>query len=133
MTYRPIPPAEWTDSRHRDGLDGEVAAGRWLANRGWKVEAHRFRLGRNDLDLIVRRGALVAFVEVKARRSNQFGDGVEAVGPRKRRVIERLAWAWILRFGSVGDQYRFDVMVLDGAGQGVQVRHIPDAWRPGWR
>jgi len=129
-----IPPAEWSDPRHRDGWDGEITAGRWLVARGWRIEAHRYRMGRHDLDLIARRGGLVAFVEVKARRSGRFGAGEEAVGPRKRRVLEQVAWSWILRHGRSGDQYRFDVLVLMGEGPGAQtLRHIEDAWRPGWR
>ena len=45
----------------------------YLVACGWQVEAHRFRIGRHDLDLIVRRGRLVAFVEVKTRRSLRCG------------------------------------------------------------
>jgi len=126
-------PDLWTDPRHRDGWEAELVAGRWLTRRGWRVEAHRFRLGRHDLDLVARRGSLVAFIEVKCRRSAACGGGAEAVGPRKRATIERLAWAWLLRHGQTGDQYRFDVMSLDGMGPAAQLTHVEDAWRPGWR
>lgn len=129
-----IPPDDWTDPRHRDGWDAEVRAGRWLVRRGWRIEAHRWRLGHHDLDLIARQGELVAFVEVKARRSGRFGTGAEAVGARKRQVIERVAWSWILRHGRPGDQYRFDVVVLTNQGTGSQsLEQFADAWRPGWR
>lgn len=102
--------------------------------RGWRIEAHRWRMGRHDLDLIARRGELVAFVEVKARRSARCGAGEEAVGARKRMVLERVAWSWILRHGQAGDQYRFDVLVLSGDGPGARaLTHLEDAWRPGWR
>lgn len=91
-------------------------------------------MGRHDLDLIARCGDLVAFVEVKARRSDRCGTGEEAVGPKKRRVLERVAWSWILKHGRAGDQYRFDVLVLSGGGPGPQtLLQIEDAWRPGWR
>lgn len=129
-----IPVDQWTDARHREGWQGELAAADWLSCRGWQLEAHRFTLGRHDLDLVMRRGVLVAFVEVKVRRSQRCGAGEEAVSPRKRRTIERLAWAWILRHGRSGDQYRFDVVALAGPGPGANTfRHIEDAWRPGWR
>ena len=129
-----VPPSEWTDPRHRHGWQAEITAGRWLVRRGWRVEAHRYRLGRHDLDLIVRRGDLVAFVEVKARRSDRCGSGEAAVGAKKRQTVERVAWSWILRCGRPGDQYRFDVLVLTGEGPGAQtLRHVEDAWRPGWR
>lgn len=129
-----IPPADWSDPRHRLGWEAELIAGKWLQCRGWQVVAHRWRLGRNDLDLIARRGGLVAFIEVKVRRSGRCGSGEEAVGYKKRRAIERAAWAWILRHGRSGDRYRFDLIALAGPGPGaLAVNHIEDAWRPGWR
>ena len=129
-----IPVEQWTDPRHRDGWQGELLAADWLKQRGWRLESHRFALGHHDVDLVMRRGSMVAFVEVKVRRSARFGTGEEAVSRRKRRVIEHLAWAWILRHGQSGDQYRFDVVALAGAGPGAtSLRHIEDAWRPGWR
>ena len=53
-------PADWSDPRHVLGLQGESVAKRYLQGRGWQVLAHRFRLGRIEIDLIVRRGRLVA-------------------------------------------------------------------------
>jgi len=128
-----VSPEQWADPRHQTGWEGEIAAGRWLARQGWRIEAHRWRLGRHDLDLIARQGPLVAFVEVKTRRSGRFGAGEEAVGRGKRRVLERVAWSWILKHGLVGDTYRFDVLVLERATTRWRLRHISDAWRPGWR
>ena len=91
-------------------------------------------MGRHDLDLVARRGDLVAFIEVKVRRSDRCGAGEESIGIRKQRVLERVAWCWILRHGRPGDQYRFDVVALAGVGPGVQdLTHLEDAWRPGWR
>lgn len=129
----PTEPPAFRDPRHALGYQGELAAARWLVRRGWQVEAHRWKLGRHDLDLVVRRGALVAFVEVKVRRSDRCGAGEEAVGARKRRVIEQAAWSWILRHGRPGDQYSFDVVTIRGPAGARRIEHLPDAWRPGWR
>lgn len=103
---------------------------RFLTSCGWVVEAHRFRSGRHDLDLVVRRGAIVAFVEVKTRRDRRFGTPGQAVDWRKRSILHQVAAVWCLRRGRPGDQYRFDVVevVLGGAG-GVEVEHLVDAWR----
>lgn len=127
------PPEEWTDPRHRFGLAAEELVALHLQQLGWRVEAHRWKLGRHDLDLVVRRADLVAFVEVKARRSTACGGGEEAVGRRKRATIERVAWSWILRHGRGGDRYRFDVVTVQGDGPGAPIAHLEDAWRPGWR
>jgi putative endonuclease len=127
-----VPSAEWTDPRHRLGLEGEHSAIAFLTAGGWTIEAHRFRVGRHELDLVARRGSLVAFVEVKTRRGDGYGAGREAIGWRKRQALGRVADVWRLRHGRAGDVYRFDVVeVLGKAGPRGSTRlvHVADAWR----
>lgn len=101
----------------------------WLLHRGWRVEAHRFRMGHHDLDLVARRGRVVAFIEVKTRGNRRFGSGLESVGWKKRAVLTRLAELWRARFGGPEDTYRFDVIVVEGKSPTPQITHITDAWR----
>ena len=126
-------PAHWRDPRHRWGLKGELVAMQFLERRGWQVLEHRFRMGRAEVDLVVRKGGLVAFVEVKTRRSARFGKPVEAVGWAKQREMHRVASAWMDRFGLPGDVYRFDVIGVMLSKQRLKVEHIKDAFWPGWR
>ena len=56
-------PANWRDPRHRLGVAAEEQAIRYLQSRGWEVVSHRFRVGRIELDLVARRGHLVAFFD----------------------------------------------------------------------
>jgi len=122
-------PSNWSDPRHQRGLDGEEQAIRYLQARGWEVVAHRFRVGRIELDLVARRGRLVAFVEVKARRGAAFGSPFEAVTGAKRREIVKAARVWMDRHGREGDVYRFDCIgIVDN-----KLEHVEDAFRPGWR
>lgn len=122
-------PAQWTDERQKRGLAGEEQAIRYLLSRGWSLVAHRFRMGRTEIDLIVRRSDLVAFVEVKARRGDAFGSPMEAVTGAKRREIVKAARAWVDRYGRPSDIYRFDCIgLVDG-----KLDHLEDAFRPGWR
>jgi putative endonuclease len=51
--------------------------------------------GGNELDLVVRRGRRLVFVEVKARRGTGYGDPLEAVTPEKQRRVRRAAEAWL--------------------------------------
>jgi len=107
---------------------GERLAERWIVRRGWRVLARRFRVGHRDLDLIVRRGGTVAFVEVKTRYSAGFGGPVCAVGAGKRRHLWRAATVWIDRYGAPGVEYRFDVIgVLVGGGL-IRVLHVENAF-----
>ena len=130
-TTRPrIPVSQWTDPRHVRGLLGERAAARWLRARGWSLLAHRFRVGRHDLDLVVRRAGVVAFVEVKTRATSEFGSPVEAIGQRKRLVLAQLAEAWRQRHGRGGELYRFDVAAVTWRrGEAPVVELVEDAWR----
>jgi putative endonuclease len=128
----PRPPDEWADPRHRLGFTGEEEASDYLLAHGWEIEAHRFRLGRNEIDLIARRGSLVAFVEVKTRRGDGFGPGRLSIGWKKRRAIARVADVWRLRYGRLGDVFRFDVLEIVPRPRGKAVIvHLEDAWRGG--
>jgi putative endonuclease len=135
-TRRFVPVQQWEDERQVLGLEGERIAIAFLTSCGWSVEAHRFRLGRHDIDLVVRRGSTVAFVEVKTRRSTICGSGLEAVNWRKQRDIARVASVWVLRHGRPGDEYRFDLLAVQNhPGKAPTVEHVADAWRPAglWR
>ncbi len=102
----------------------------YLISCGWNIEAHRFRLGRHDVDLVARRGAVVAFIEVKTRRSVVCGTALEAVSRPKQRSIAKAAELWRLRFGRPADLYRFDVVALSEAETGrFDIEHVADAWR----
>jgi putative endonuclease len=132
MRPRPrfVPSSEWKDARQRRGLWGERVAQAYLVSRGWTIEAHRFRLGHQELDLVARRGELVAFVEVKTRATSAWGAPAESVLWRKRRTIARVAEVWRERHGRVGDVFRFDVIeVRVGEGGGYRLDHLEDAWR----
>ena len=109
-------------------MRGEEIAIEFLSARGWTLEAHRFKLGRNDIDLVMRKGRLVAFVEVKTRQSEVCGAGVEAVTGWKQLKIGKVAAYWTLRHGRPDDEYRFDLVAV-GGGIRPAVEHVPDAWR----
>ena len=110
------------------GLLGERLAEKWLVSRGWRVVQRRYRSGHRDIDLIAKRDDLVAFVEVKARTGNAFGDPVEAVHWKKRSELIKSAQTWIDRHGSAGEEYRFDVVGVLVTGNRVRVRHVENAF-----
>lgn len=117
------------------GLRGERIAEKWLLLHGWKVLERRFRSGHRDIDLIVARqdgtGYMIAFVEVKARSSAQFGGPLGAVHWRKQRELYRSASVWLARHPRVGDAFRFDVIgVLISPGR-VRIQHVENAFSVG--
>lgn len=119
-------------STYERGRRFEDVAVAYLARRGWTVLARNVRFRRKEIDMVIRRGRTVAFVEVKGRNGDRFGHPLDAITPRKRAEIEGVARWWIARHGQEGEEYRFDaVAVQPGAGGRLRVEHLEDAWRAG--
>jgi putative endonuclease len=119
---------------HELGRWGERTAERHLVRRGWRVLARNHRFGRREVDLIVSRGGVLAFVEVKTRAGEGFGSPAEAVTALKRREIETVAAHYLAHRAGSWAGVRFDVVsiVRDTPSGRVRVEHVEDAWRPGW-
>ena len=111
--------------RRGSGFAAERRAVRWYRLRGWKILGENVWAGGNELDLIVRRGRVLRFVEVKEKRSARFGDPLDMLTAEKRRRLRRAAEAWLgarpeLARLAVG----FDVIaVRDG-----RVQRVPQAF-----
>ncbi len=111
--------------RAGSGYAAERRAARWYRLRGWRILGENVWAGGNELDLIVRRGRTVRFVEVKEKRGSRFGDPLEMVTAEKQRRLRRAASAWLsarpeLARLAVG----FDVIaVRDG-----RVQRVPQAF-----
>lgn len=121
---------------HALGRWGEERAARFLERRGWTVLARNYRFGRREVDLVVRRGDTVAFVEVKTRAGSGFGAPQDAITLLKRREVEAVASDFLRRHRLGQAQVRFDavaIRVRRGPGHTeVALEHLEDAWRPGW-
>lgn len=111
------------------GRAGEGAALEWYLARGFRLVARNWRCPLGELDLVVRRGSLVAFVEVKTRAGSGFGGGYEAVGWRKQQKLRQLAEAFVARHCRAGLDYRFDVAsVMPGRSGRHDVHVFEDAF-----
>ena len=71
----------------RTGRAGELRAARFLKKSKIKILARNVRVGRDEIDLIARDGETLVFVEVKTRRTEDFGAPVSAVDKAKRRKL----------------------------------------------
>jgi putative endonuclease len=99
-----------TQARRALGASGEQAAAEWYEARGYELVARNWRCRDGELDLIVRRGRLYVFCEVKARTSTAFGAPVEAVTRTKQVRLRHLAARWLSDEAPVrAREIRFDV------------------------
>jgi putative endonuclease len=111
---------------YRFGLRAETACVWWLRARGYRVLARRFKTTVGEIDIIARRGSLLAMIEVKARRGGDISQAVPTA--RQRQRIARAAEAFLARSPRLaGCDIRFDLMV---ARPWRLPRHLRDAWRP---
>lgn len=100
----------------RAGQDAELAARQMLEAAGLRFVAANVRYKVGELDLVMRDGASLVFVEVRTRRSIAFGGAAASIGPRKQMRLRRAAQCYLLEaFGQrAWPGCRFDAVVFDG-------------------
>lgn len=107
----------------RAGRVGETAAAWWLRLKGWKIVARRVKTPAGEIDLIARKGKLVAFVEVKRRQTGAELDF--AIDEYRLRRVAAAAEYLGPRYMQPGDDMRVDVILI---APGRALRHIENAW-----
>lgn len=111
--------------REARGRRGEALAAWYLRLKGWRIVGRRIKTPRGEIDLIARRGRVVAFVEVKWRASPSELDF--AIDAHRLRRVSAAAEALSARYARAGDTQRIDVIlvapwtwprVIENAGMG---------------
>jgi putative endonuclease len=86
------------DGTYEKGLAAEDRAETFLKNRGMVPLARRYRSPFGEIDLVMRDGDTLVFVEVKARNTGRNGAGLAAVNARKRAKIIRTALNYLAAY-----------------------------------
>ena len=103
----------------------ERRAARWYRLRGWRILGANVWVAHNEIDLVVRRGRALRFVEVKEKRGPRCGDPEEMVTAEKQRRVRRAAETWLAaRPELAGLDVAFDVV----AAREGRLRRIADAF-----
>ena len=106
------------------GRRAELLAALWLIAKGYRILGFRLRTPQGEIDLLVRRGSVLAAVEVKARASLEAA--LEAVGFDQRQRLRRAVASFAARRSSLKTaRIRLDLLAL---APGRFPRHIPGAW-----
>lgn len=105
------------------GRRGERIAAWWLRLKGWRILDRRVRTPAGEVDLVARRGNLIAFVEVKSRATSAELDF--AIDERRLSRVAAAAEVLMQRYAGPGDDIRIDVILL---APGERPRHIENAW-----
>jgi len=105
------------------GRRGERIAAWWLRLKGWRILDKRVRTPAGEVDLVARKGNLIAFVEVKSRATAAELDF--AIDERRLSRVAAAAEVLMPRYAGPGDDIRVDVILL---APGTRPRHIENAW-----
>jgi putative endonuclease len=88
-----------------------------------------FRTRGGEIDIVARRGDVLAFVEVRSRGVPGFGTPEESITPAKRRRIVAAARRYLSKVPpSSWGEARFDVIAIEGSGDAAVLRHYPAAF-----
>ena len=107
------------------GRRGERLAEQHLEARGYRLIERNWRCRHGEIDLVMRGGDVIAFVEVKTRTSTAFGHPLEAITPVKLARLRRLAGLWRDAHPAERGRSRIDaVSVLAPRDQPPTVEHL---------
>lgn len=111
------------------GAWGEHIAYRFLTERGLVVRARNWRCAWGEIDLVAEDGEEIVFVEVRTRRSAEFGIPEETITPRKRQALIAAAQQYLAQHALEAKPWRIDLVAveLDARNAIRRVEHIPCA------
>ena len=106
------------------GRRAEVLCALWLMAKGYRILGFRLKTPQGEIDLLAKKGAVLAVVEVKLRTTLEIA--LAAVGQRQRERLRRAGESYAARRPALqGAAIRLDLMAL---APGRLPCHIPDAW-----
>ncbi|MCC6384762.1 MAG: YraN family protein [Bacteroidia bacterium] len=111
------------------GKKGEAEAVALLKKKGYTILETNWRWQRAEIDIIVQKENTIAFVEVKTRSSDFFGDPAEQVTEKKRKLLAEAADHYISQKNLICES-RFDIVSVISKGGLQRIRHIEEAFYP---
>lgn len=117
------------DGTKATGIRGEELACGELRRRGYSILARRYRTRFGEIDIVSECAGTVVFVEVKARRTDRFGEAGASVPYWKQRRLAAMALDYLAWANRMSSRCRFDVVAIDGFGTDrMSIRVIENAF-----
>ena len=116
------------NQKQKIGEKGETIAERHLKKKGYKILERNYRTKLGEIDIIAKDKKTIVFVEVKTRRSWQFGNPKGAVTPAKQRKISMVALQYLKTNDRRNSRARFDVVAITATRDKPQIEIIKNAF-----
>jgi len=110
------------------GALAEQKAAEFLKKNGYKILFRNFRTKLGEIDIIAKDKDTFCFVEVKARSSDRFGTGFDALLSTKQKQISKAALSYLKDKNLLDEKARFDVVSLDNSEKVEKISLIKDAF-----
>ena len=110
------------------GNKGEELAANFLKDNGYKIICRNYKTKLGEIDIIAKEKDTFCFIEVKARTSDRFGLGSEAVSRFKQRQVAKAALSFLKEKSLLNRKARFDVVSVDYSCLKARVDLIKNAF-----
>ncbi|MGL5615696.1 MAG: YraN family protein [Sarcina sp.] len=113
------------------GTYGEDLATKFLVEKGYKIEKRNFHCKFGEVDLIIKKDDILAFVEVKSRFSSDFGRGFDSINFIKRKKIINVATYYLTITKSTNFFIRFDSIEINFFNNNLnyEITYLEDSFR----
>lgn len=114
------------------GDEAETLVVEHYEREGWTIRDRNVLSRRGEVDIVAERGVQLAFVEVRMRATDAWGDPAETVGRTKQRKVVLAALQYLQRQRLMERAIQFDVASVVGRGRQGRVEIISDAFEAGF-
>ncbi len=116
-------------TRRETGILGEKLAGDLLRGRGYEILEANYRSPYGEIDLVARHGDYLVFVEVRTKRSHDFGSPEESITQAKQDRLVATAWHYLESHGGTNLPWRIDAVAveLEGSNRPSRIEIIENA------
>ncbi len=119
--------------RQRYGRRSEARAARHLQACGYVILEKNYRTQHGEIDIIAEDNGVIVFVEVKARRTDRFGNPKGAVTEDKQRKISMVALQYLKSTGRLAASARFDVVAVHASDGFERIEVVENAFELAYR
>ena len=115
--------------RRKTGMLGEKIACEFLGKNGYSIIETNYRCTEGEIDIVARRVDTLVFIEVRTKRSRQFGSPEESITARKKEKLRALAERYGQEHDDLPASWRIDVVAiqLDNDDRVKRIQHIENA------
>ncbi len=117
------------NNKKEKGKEGEELACKYLIEHGYKILQKNYQFGRGEIDIIALDGEIIVFIEVKYRKSLEYGYPEDSITKKKQLQIRKIAEAYLYQYKIENHPCRIDVIsILHFGNKEPEIKHFINAF-----